>query len=486
MPDDGLRLDRNLAATNEISGFLFLNPKETHITMVVDDTVKTAAGGLDPELFEIVFNNVYNGIYIVDGKGVTIRVNRAFEEMSGIKNEEIAGRSLYDLVGSDNYFTGSASLIVLERKAPATATYSTNTNRKLLVKGRPIFGADGEIRYIINTIWDLTVVHYNKEIDSDTARDQLLAEEDIITCSDRMMNIIDLALRVAGTSSTILLTGESGVGKSLLAKMVHRTSSRKEKPILQINCAAIPEPLIESELFGYEGGSFTGADRKGRPGLFEMADGGTVFLDEISELPLHIQTKLLGVIQDKEFYKVGGRKVRSVDVRLIAATNRDLGQLVAQGRFREDLYYRLNVVPLHIPPLRERREDIPVLINHFVEKFNRKFNCYKRFADSLIRHLVVQPWPGNIRELENVVERIIVTAPGEYLTLDQVLPGGDKKGYRDDLSLKEMLAEYEAEILLQAMRRHHTTRAVAAALGISQASAARKMKEARDRLEHRP
>ncbi len=301
-----------------------------------------------------------------------------------------------------------------------------------------------------------------------------------------MMNIIDLALRVAGTSSTILLTGESGVGKSLLAKMVHRTSDRKEKPILQINCAAIPEPLIESELFGYEGGSFTGADRKGRPGLFEMADGGTVFLDEISELPLHIQTKLLGVIQDKEFYKVGGRKVRSVDVRLIAATNRDLGQLVAQGRFREDLYYRLNVVPLHIPPLRERREDIPVLINHFVEKFNRKFNCYKRFADSLIRHLVVQPWPGNIRELENAVERIIVTAPGEYLTLDQVLPGGDKKGYRDDLSLKEMLAEYEAEILLQAMRRHHTTRAVAAALGISQASAARKMKEARDRLEHRP
>jgi len=454
--------------------------------MAVDEKPKTAAEELDSELFEIVFNNVYNGIYIVDGKGVTIRVNRTFEEMSGISNDEIAGRSLYDLVGEDNYFSGSASLIVLERKAPVTATYSTSTNRKLLVKGRPIFDDAGEIRYIINTIWDLTVVHYNKEIDSDTARDQLLVEEDIITCSDRMMNVIDLALRVAGTSSTILLTGESGVGKSLLAKMVHRTSDRKEKPILQINCAAIPESLIESELFGYEGGSFTGADRKGKPGLFEMADGGTVFLDEVSELPLHIQTKLLGVIQDKEFYKVGGRKVHSVDVRLIAATNRDLGQQVAQGLFREDLYYRLNVVPLQLPPLRERREDIPVLINHFVDKYNRKYNNYKRLSESLIQHLTVQPWPGNIRELENAVERIIVTTPGEYITLDQVLPGGDKKGYRDGRSLKEMLAEAEVEILLQAMRRHRTTREVAAALGISQASAARKMKEARERLERRP
>ena len=451
--------------------------------MAVDDTLKTTAGTLGPELCEIVFDNVYNGIYIVDGKGVTIRVNRAFEEMSGISNAEIAGRSLYDLVGANNYFTGSASLLVLERKAPATATYSTSTNRKLLVKGRPIFGEAGEIRYIINTIWDLTVVHYNKEIDSDTARDQLLAEEDIITCSDRMMNVIDLALRVAGTSSTILLTGESGVGKSLLAKMVHRTSDRKGKPIMQINCAAIPESLIESELFGYEGGSFTGADRKGKPGLFEMADGGTVFLDEVSELPLHIQTKLLGVIQDKEFYKVGGRKVHAVDVRLIAATNRDLGQQVAQGLFREDLYYRLNVVPLQLPPLRERREDIPVLISHFAEKYNRKYNSYKRFANSLVQHLTMQPWPGNIRELENAVERIIVTTPGEYITLDQVLPGGDKKGYRDGLSLKEMMAEAEAEILQQAMRRHRTTREVAAALGISQASAARKMKEVRNRFE---
>ncbi len=340
---------------------------------------------MDHQLLELAFDNVYNGIYIADGRGVTIKVNRTFEEMSGFTNEELEGKSLYDLVGADNYFSGAATLIVLERKAPATATYSTKTNRKLLVKGRPIFDAEGEIRYVINTIWDLTVVHYNQEIDSDTARDQLLAEEDIITCSSKMIDVIDLALRVADTDSTILLSGESGVGKSLLAKMIHRTSGRKKKPFIQINCAAIPEALMEAELFGYESGSFTGADRRGKEGLLEIADGGTVFLDEISELPLHLQSKLLGVIQDKSFFKVGGRETRAVDIRLLAATNGDLGQLVAEGRFREDLYYRLNVVPLHIPPLRERREDIPVLVNYFVGKYNRKYNTYKKFAKSLDR-----------------------------------------------------------------------------------------------------
>jgi len=430
---------------------------------------------MDPELCEIVFDNVYNGIYIADGKGVTIRVNRPFEEMSGFTNAELVGKSLYDLVGPGNLFSGSASLIVLERKTPATATYSTSTNRRLLVKGRPIFDDKGEIRYVINTIWDLTVVHYQHRIDADTARDQLLKEEDIITCSEPMMAVIDLALRVAVTDSTILLSGESGVGKGLLARLIHRTSERKARPLMQINCAAIPEPLIEAELFGYEAGSFTGADPKGKPGLLEMADGGTVFLDEISELPLHLQSKLLGVIQDREFYRVGGRRAQAVDIRLVAATNRDLAQLVGEGRFREDLYYRLNVVPIHIPPLRERREDIPVLVRHFADKFNRKYRSYKRFTDGLIQHLIAQPWKGNIRELENVVERIIVTSPGEVASLDQVLPGSEPKGFRSGATLKELLGEYEAEILRAARSRHRTTREVAAALGISQASAARKL-----------
>jgi len=441
---------------------------------------------LDKKLLEIIFDNLYNGIYIVDGKGVTIGVNKTFEEMSGFRNEELAGRSLYDLVGKDNYFSGSASLLVLERKCPVTATYSTSTNRKFLVKGRPIFNLEGEIEYIINTIWDLTVVHYNQQIDADTARNQLLSEDDLVTCSEKMSSVIDLALRVAETDSTILLTGESGVGKSLLAKTIHRSSERKQNVLMKINCAAIPESLIESELFGYEGGAFTGADNRGKAGLLEMAKGGTVFLDEISELPLHLQSKLLGVIQDKEFYRVGGREAQQTDIRLIAATNKDLVKLVSEGQFREDLYYRLNVVPIALPPLRERKEDIPTLIQHFTEKYNRKYNSYKKFSENLINLMMIMPWKGNIRELENVVERSIVTTRGDFISREKVQIPGMENIIPNGLGLKEMLAEREQEILLQAQEQHRTTRRIAAALDISQASVARKLKiiKARDSSQH--
>ncbi len=428
--------------------------------------------GMDKDLLQLVFDNMYNGIYIADGQGVTLGVNKTFEEMSGIPAEELVGRSLYDLVGPDNYFSGAASLVVIERRAPVTATYSTKTGRKLLVKGKPIFDPDGEIRYIISTIWDLTVVQYQQEIDADMARDHLLAEEDIIACSDQMGQVIDLALQVANSDSTLLITGETGVGKSLLGKMIHRASARKDRPLMQINCASIPESLIESELFGYEAGSFTGADRRGKPGLFEMADGGTVFLDEISELPLHLQSKLLGVLQDKEFFKIGGRRVRTVDVRLIAATNRDLTRLVAEGRFRADLFYRLNVVPISIPPLRERREDIPLLVSYFLDKFNRSHNTYKTFSGELIEHLSRLPWRGNIRELENTIERLIVTgSTGERLLFSLV----EGEEIREDRPLPEQLAEFEEKILLQARRRYGSTRKIAAAIGISQASVARKL-----------
>ncbi len=434
---------------------------------------------LSPKLLQIVFDNVYNGIYIVDGQGVTIAVNKTFEEMSGLSHAELVGQNLNDLVGEGRTFSGSASLLVLERKKPVTATYSTSTNRKLLVKGRPIFDAKGAIEYIINTIWDLTVVQYSRPIDADTARTRLLSEEDLITCSEQMMEVVDLALRVAATDSTILLTGESGVGKSLLARTIHQASRRKQKPLMQINCAAIPESLIEAELFGYESGAFTGASSKGKTGLLEMAQGGTVFLDEISELPYHLQSKLLGVIQDKEFFRVGGRKVQQVDVRLIAASNKDLAVQVAEGRFREDLYYRLNVVPIAIPPLRERREDIPTLIQYFTDKYNRRYNSYKKLTDSLIRKMTAMPWKGNIRELENAVERSIVTTAGDLISSETAQIPGIEETFVDGVSLKQLLAEHEKQILLKASEQYKTTRKIAAALGISQASAARKLKQIR-------
>lgn len=438
---------------------------------------------MNQELLEIVFDNVANGIYIVDGKGVTIRVNKTYEEMSGFTNEELVGRSLYDLVGPDNYFSGSASILAIEKQAPVTATYSTRTGRKLLVKGRPIFDEKNKIRYIINTIWDLTVVQYSEKIDADTARTQMLNEEDIVTCSQNMSDLIDLAMRVAGTDSTILLTGESGVGKSLLAKIIHRASERKHKPLLQINCAAIPESLLEAELFGYEPGAFTGADRKGKAGLFEQADGGTIFLDEITEIPIHLQSKLLGVIQDKAFHKIGGRGEKSVDVRIIAATNRDLAAQVALGRFREDLYYRLNVVPVHIPPLRERREDIPLLIRYFTDHYNRRYNSYKRFTDKLIEEMSSLPWKGNIRELENVVERMIVTSTASEISSLGQAGGKTTPEGGESKTLVDLLHDYEDTLLIQARKEYGSTRKIAAHLGLSQATVARKLKSLRERRQ---
>ena len=431
---------------------------------------------MEMNYFETVYHNLYNGIYIVDGRGVTIDVNRTFEEMSGFSREELIGRNLYDLVGKDKHFSGAASLLVLEQKRPITATYTTSTNRKLLVRGKPILDNHGLVEMVINTVWDLTTIQYSQSVDADTARCQLLNDTDIITCNEKTIAAIDMALRAAETDSTIVLNGESGVGKSLLVKTIHRSSPRKNNPLVQINCAALPENLIEAELFGYEAGSFTGANRQGRPGLLEMADGGTVFLDEISELPLHLQSKLLGVIQDKEFFKVGGRQVKQVDVRLITATNADLENLVNLGLFGADLFYRLNVVPITLPPLRDRREDIPHLISFFLDKYNRKYRRYKTFSDQLVDELVNMPWKGNIRELENVVERSVVTIAEDIIDTDNIRIPHMEKSLQHGIGLKQLLAEREREILIQAQAKYHTTRRVADVLQISQPSAARKLK----------
>ena len=227
----------------------------------------------------------------------------------------------------------------------------------------------------------------------------------IIGSSDRITEIFETIKRVAPTTTTILITGETGTGKELIARAIHRNSPRKNNPFIKINCAAIPESLMESELFGYEKGAFTGAATK-KQGRFELAHKGTLFLDEVGELPKDMQVKLLQVIQEQEFERVGGLQTIKVDVRLITATNRNLFEDVKDGRFREDLYYRLNVIPAHLPPLRERKEDIPVLIDFFIEKFNKKLDRSVKYIDS---------WPGNIRELENLVERMILMARGDTI-----------------------------------------------------------------------
>ncbi len=253
----------------------------------------------------------------------------------------------------------------------------------------------------------------------------------LIGQSSSMLDVYTIVDKVADTPSTVLITGESGTGKELIARALHECSRRNEQPFIRVNCAAIPRELIESELFGYEKGAFTGASTS-KPGRFELAHGGTLFLDEIGEIPTSMQVKLLRVLQEQEFERVGGIKTIAVDVRLVAATNRDLALEIERGAFREDLFYRLNVVQVHLPPLRERKSDIPLLVEHFVRRFNERLRKQVRgVEDAALELLLAHPWRGNIRELENVIERCVLFAEGERIRADD-LPPPLRRAHADD------------------------------------------------------
>lgn len=301
-----------------------------------------------------------------------------------------------------------------------------------------------------------------------------------IANSEKMAGILQLARRVAPSSSTVLITGESGVGKEVLAKHLHANSTRKNAPMVCINCGAIPENLVESELFGYEGGSFTGSKKSGAIGKFELADGGTLFLDEIGELPLPAQTKLLRFLQERVIERVGGTKPILVDVRIICATNQDLPQMIAQHRFREDLYYRLNVIPMQLPPLRERTEDIGPLLSYYLDFFNRQLRkSIRGFEPDVAETLESYQWPGNIRELRNIVEYLVNMAPGEYIRMADI-PVHIRHTQTTDTerTLSSIMEEYERSVLGKYSQKYVTTEektSLAAQLGISRATLYRKL-----------
>jgi DNA-binding NtrC family response regulator len=321
------------------------------------------------------------------------------------------------------------------------------------------------------------------------------ARASIIGESSQMQDIFKIIDKVAETPSTVLITGESGTGKELIATALHDGSPRRDKPLIKINCAAIPKDLMESELFGYERGAFTGAVTS-KPGRFELADGGTLFLDEIAEIPVEMQVKLLRALQESEFERVGGIKTTRVDVRLIAATNRDLQREIEAGHFRKDLYYRLNVVPIVLPSLRERKGDIPMLVKHFIEKYNKRLNKkIEGVADDALVLLEAWPWPGNIRELENLMERVIVFSDGPLLTakdLPEPVRGGISQTLGVGLenpsgsvgvgALKDIVrqetAKVEKDLIVKALEetQGNVTRA-AKLLQISRKSLQTKMKE---------
>lgn len=436
---------------------------------------------------EAVIEHSHDGIWIMNGRGVTLKVNKSWEEFSGIKREEVIGKSVYEIVDK-GYYSDSAAIHVLKTKKPSTIIYETSTGQKALVTGVPIFGEDGNIWRIVSNVRDITELdtlrkelekaqniasHYQEEL---RLLQEINSENSLLVAhSECMRKLIDKIKLAARTESTILILGETGVGKEIVARLIHNVSPRRKGPFIKINCGGIPQTLLESELFGFEEGSFTGARRRGKVGMFELANKGTLFLDEIGEMPLELQPKLLHALQDHQIMRIGGTEPIKLDVRIIAATNRDLEKMVAENKFRRDLYYRINIIPLHIPPLKERKGDIIPLAFHFLRQFNRKYGVAKRFSSGFVKFLLEYDWPGNVRELENFIERMVVMTPGDQIDLEH-LDAGMQKNIRPK-SLKHAVELLEKELISQALKEYGSTYKAASVLGITQPTVVRKARK---------
>ncbi|MBU0514788.1 MAG: sigma 54-interacting transcriptional regulator [Proteobacteria bacterium] len=447
-----------------------------------------------------MIDNSYDAVCIADGSSRMLLLNRAFEKVMGLAIKDLIGKRILDLLALGLTDT-AATVKVLETGRQATVTINTRAGRQVLSTGVPVYGDDQKIHRIFCNLRDVTdLVHLREQYNaSQCLASRYLMElqefksseamrSRIMTRNKTMQQLIDLVLRMGQVESSLLISGESGVGKDLLAKMVHEASPRAETgSLVKVSCASIPESLLESELFGYEAGAFTGARTGGKVGYFEIADKGTLFLDEIGDLPLALQIKLLTVLQDRTVVRVGGTDPIPIDIRIVAATNRDLEGLVHDGRFREDLYYRLNVVPIKVPPLRERSNDIPFLVAHFLGRFNHKYKRNLLLAKDSIEALCQYQWPGNVRELENLIERLVVTTQREVMELDHLPPHYTNKCqgrmYKssDFPSLKTAVHDLENDLVIQAVAMCRSREEAASRLGLSLSSLTRRLRRAQGR-----
>jgi PAS domain S-box-containing protein len=450
------------------------------------------AGGNPLEInaeLEAIISCSYDGIFITDGQGIVLRINQAYERITGIKAEEVIGQDMNELV-LRNFYDQSVTVLVIKQRKSITINQQVRGSHQILVTGNPIFDKQGSLVRVVTNVRDITeLVNLQDELtqtkeqtrkykaELSHLRAMHVKDKQLIFCSAAMGKAVELARKVAEVDSTVLITGESGTGKELIAKLIHEKGKGTDKPFIKINCAAIPENLIESELFGYEGGAFTGALREGKPGLFELAHKGTLFLDEVGDLPPQVQVKLLRVLQEKEVVRVGGGKAIKVDVRIISATHRDIEKMVKDDQFREDLYYRLMVIPLHITALRDRKEDISVLIPFFIDKFNMHFGFHKIITPQTVDKLVKYSWPGNVRELENLIERMMVTAPGDELTEDLLPEIIFAKSYLPQkcMKLKDAVEQTEKYLLTKAFIKCGSWNQAAELLGVDRATIFRKV-----------
>lgn len=423
-------------------------------------------------ILQALVENSQESIFVTDGDGNVILLNEIAARLIGVPISELLGKNVVELEENE-ILNPSVVRVVLRDRVQVSRVIRTPAEKKLLAQCTPIFDETGKIILTItNSNNESNLKHLMSRLDEErekTTRYQqelayLRRSEDaevVVSTGPAMQRVMQQIAIVAPTESTVVLYGQSGTGKDVIAKTIHRKSSRADRALLSVNCAAIPETLIESELFGYEKGSFTGAGSQGKQGIFEVADGGTLFLDEIGELPLSAQAKLLRVFENGEIRRVGGTKTITVDVRIICATNRDLWKMVEEQKFREDLYYRINIFPIYLEPLCQRKEDILPLAQDFLLRLNRKYNTHKVISPAFAEQLMAHSWPGNIRELRNIIERAYLVSSGRELMLD--IPLAVKAGTpsaaqarppQDVIPLKAYLGQVERQYIQRVIQEN--------------------------------
>jgi transcriptional regulator with PAS, ATPase and Fis domain len=442
---------------------------------------------------EAIIQHCTYGICVSDSAGVMTRVNSAFEHITGLGAHHFLGLHVQEAVDK-GIIDNSSILRLLLRKRPSTATVRTMAGKKLFSSAFPVFDKRRKVIRLATIMRSVQGTQSLRELEClfGNYADFQPARSRVVGSSPPMVDLFHKIERLSLFDCPVLLTGETGVGKGLFARIIHDRSPLCQGPFVVVNCSAIPGHLLESELFGYEAGAFTGARRQGKRGLFESAHGGTLLLDEIGELPLELQGKLLRVVEARAVLKIGAVEEKPIDTRIIASTNQDLEALIAEGRFREDLYYRLNVVPLSIPPLRERREDIPELLYYYLEQFNLRYGTNTWISSEAVDVLTGYAWPGNVRELANLVERLIVLQSREVIQVED-LPGRLRQGVssgargcaRDEapdisgwtIPLKKEMEGYERSLLVKALRRFPRQEDAARALKISMSTLTRKIRK---------
>jgi len=445
---------------------------------------------------EAIINNMSDGLWVSDGEANVLRINPASARLNAIQPSQVVGRNMKDLV-AEGVFDRSVTLEVLRTGKPVNMLQSRR-GRKLVLTGTPVRDDAGRLIRVVVNERDVTEIESlergleEQELIKDRFKGEMLEMQiekvesrRVIAKSPAMQKALRQAIKVSGAESTVLILGESGVGKGLFADLIHKYSSRKDKPIVKVNCGAIPEQLVEAELFGYEKGAFTGAQARGKAGYFEAAEGGTLFLDEVAELPLSSQVKLLRFLEDRRITRVGATASREVDVRVLAATHRDLQEMVDSGAFRLDLYYRLNVIPLTIPPLRERAECLLPVLRHYVEHYAQRLGTRRRLSRAATDALLAYRWPGNVRELMNLCERLVVMSDTEVIDLadlpPQVVSGASAApeqataAWDGETTLEEAVLRTERAVLLRARERYGSQTDMARALGVNQSTVARKL-----------